>query len=316
MSESSSSMQPRENGASDENENENGSRRGSWLGGLIRNLSGPRPEENGWRESLEELLEEHEIGDAALGVEERNMLSNIVSLGEKRIEDVMVPRADIVALELGLPLQEIVEGYLAAPHSRLPIYRENLDDIVGILHIKDLVQLWGQSGDVDIGPILRQPLVVPPSKPVTDLLVEMRAQRKHFAIVVDEYGGVDGLVTIEDLIEEVVGDIRDEHDTDEEPVFIEHDDGSIEVDSRFELEAFEARVDCDLLTDADDEEIDTLGGFIFVTLGRVPKRGEVVRHDCGLEFEIADADPRRIKLLRVRRFSPTAVEEEGRDRSL
>lgn len=242
------------------------------------------------------------------------MLSNIISLGEKRIEDVMVPRADIVALELGLPLQEVVESYLAAPHSRLPIYRENLDDIVGILHIKDLVQLWGQKGEVDLKPILRQPLVVPPSKPVTDLLVEMRAQRRHFAIVVDEYGGVDGLVTIEDLIEEVVGDIRDEHDTEEEPVFIEHEDGTIEVDSRYELEAFEARVDCDLLTDADDEEIDTLGGFIFVTLGRVPKRGEVVRHDCGLEFEIADADPRRIKLLRVRRFSPSAAGNVSADK--
>ncbi|MDF1733186.1 MAG: hemolysin family protein [Minwuia sp.] len=308
MSDSSSSMQPRNGGADDETEQ--GTRKGSWLGDLVRNLTGSRPEENGWRESLEELLEEHEIGDAELGPEERHMLSNIISLGEKRIEDVMVPRADIVALEMGLPLQEVVESYLAAPHSRLPIYRENLDDIVGVLHVKDLVQLWGQEGNVDLAPILRQPLVVPPSKPVTDLLVEMRAQRRHFAIVVDEYGGVDGLVTIEDLIEEVVGDIRDEHDTEEEPVFIEHEDGTIEVDSRYELEDFEARVDCDLLTDADDEEIDTLGGFIFVTLGRVPKRGEVVRHDCGLEFEIADADPRRIKLLRVRRFSPSATDVE------
>jgi len=313
MSDSSSSMQPRNGGADDETEQ--GVRKGSWLGDLVRNLTGSRPEENGWRESLEELLEEHEIGDAELGPEERHMLSNIISLGDKRIEDVMVPRADIVALEMGLPLQEVVESYLAAPHSRLPIYRENLDDIVGILHIKDLVQLWGQEGDVDLAPILRQPLVVPPSKPVTDLLVEMRAQRRHFAIVVDEYGGVDGLVTIEDLIEEVVGDIRDEHDTEEEPVFIEHEDGTIEVDSRYELEDFEARVDCDLLTDADDEEIDTLGGFIFVTLGRVPKRGEVVRHDCGLEFEIADADPRRIKLLRVRRFSPSATDGERTEKS-
>lgn len=313
MSDSSSSMQPRNGGADDDTET--GTRKGSWLGDLVRNLTGSRPEENGWRESLEELLEEHEIGDAELGAEERHMLSNIISLGDKRIEDVMVPRADIVALEMGLPMQEVVEGYLAAPHSRLPIYRENLDDIVGILHIKDLVQLWGQEGDVDLAPILRQPLVVPPSKPVTDLLVEMRARRSHFAIVVDEYGGVDGLVTIEDLIEEVVGDIRDEHDTEEEPVFIEHEDGTIEVDSRFELDDFEARVGCDLLTDADDEEIDTLGGFIFVTLGRVPKRGEVVRHDCGLEFEIADADPRRIKLLRVRRFSPSTTDGERTEKS-
>lgn len=150
---------------------------------------------------------------------------------------------------------------------------------------------------------------MPPSKPVTDLLVEMRAQRRHFAIVVDEYGGVDGLVTIEDLIEEVVGDIRDEHDNEEDPAFVEHADGTIDVDARFELAEFEQRVECDLLADEEDEEIDTLGGFVFVALGRVPKRGEVIRHDCGLEFEIVEADARRISKLRVRRDTkPAGVE--------
>ncbi|MEC9346229.1 MAG: hemolysin family protein [Pseudomonadota bacterium] len=281
-----------------------------WFSGLLRGLVGGRNGENGWRESLEELLEEHEIEDTPLSTEERRMLSNIMSLGEKRVDDVMVPRADIVGIAEGCSMEEIVRSYLGAPHSRLPVYRGTLDEIVGILHIKDLVRFWGQTGQVDILPILREPLVVPPSKAVIDLLVEMRASRRHLAIVIDEYGGVDGLVTIEDLIEEVVGDIRDEHDSEEDPSFVELPDGTIEVDARYELGEFEQRVGCDLLDDEDDEEIDTLGGFVFYTLGRVPKRGEVVRHASGYEFEVTDADPRRIKRLRVRHVPKLAGEGE------
>lgn len=310
MSDPSFSRPPHRDGA--ENGDDSGQHGlGGWFSGLLRGLGKARNGDSGWRESLEELLEEHDTGDGPLSVEERRMLSNIISLGDKRVDDVMVPRADIVAVEIETPLQDIVSLYLKAPHSRLPVYRDTLDDIVGILHIKDLVRYWGHSGNVDITSILREPLVVPHSKPVIDLLVEMRAGRRHLAIVVDEYGGVDGLVTIEDLVEEVVGDIRDEHDTEVEPMLTEHPDGTIEVDARYELEAFEERVGADLLTDEDDEEIDTLGGFIFVTLGRVPKRGEVVSHECGLEFEVLDADPRRIKRLRVRRKAPPKTDEAG-----
>jgi len=306
MSDPDSSSTPAEGG-------ENGTRDdssvlGSWLGGLLRSRSRSRNGENGWRESIEELLDEHDGGDEdALGDEERRMLANIMALGGKRVEDVMVPRGDIVGLEAGLSLSEIVARYLEAPHSRLPVYSEQLDEILGVLHIKDLIKFWGRTGQIDLQSILRPPVIVPPSKAVIDLLVEMRASRRHMAIVVDEYGGVDGLVTIEDLIEEVVGDIRDEHDKTEDPNFEELPDGTIEVDARFSLAEFEERVGCDLLADEEDEEIDTLGGFVFVALGRVPKRGEVIRHDCGLEFEVMDADARRIWRLRVRQPERHAI---------
>ncbi|PJK29792.1 hemolysin family protein [Minwuia thermotolerans] len=304
MSDSASSSVPAEGG--DEQQEEGGSGLGGWFGDIWRGLGRGRNGDNGWRESLEEILEEHDTNEHdGLSLEERRLLTNIIALDGKRVEDAMVPRADIVALDISLPVEEVVDRYMEAPHSRLPVYRDNLDDIAGILHIKDLVKFWGHTGQVDLQSILREPVVVPPSKPVIDLLVEMRANRRHLAIVVDEYGGVDGLVTIEDLIEEVVGDIRDEHDSEADPLFIEQPDGSIDVDARFELEEFESRVGCDLLADKEDEEIDTLGGFVFVALGRVPKRGEVIRHDCGLEFEVVDADPRRIHRLKVHRTART-----------
>ncbi|WP_417519089.1 hemolysin family protein [Minwuia sp.] len=309
MSDPSSSSDPADGGDSTEQADSSGI--GTWIGGLLKGRSRNRNGEAGWRESIEEILEEHDDADerGALGDEERLMLANIIALGGKRVDDVMVPRGDIVALEVSLSLSEIVARYREAPHSRLPVYREQMDEILGVLHIKDLVKFWGRTGEIDLPSILRPPVVVPPSKPVIDLLVEMRASRRHMAIVVDEYGGVDGLVTIEDLIEEVVGDIRDEHDDAEDPGFLEHPDGTIDVDARFELSEFEERVGCDLLADEEDEEIDTLGGFVFVALGRVPKRGEVIRHDCGLEFEIMEADARRIHRLRVRGAEQNTAED-------
>ncbi len=182
----------------------------------------------------------------------------------------------------------------------MPVYRETLDDIVGVVHIKDLMQYWGAESRAELGKMARRPLFVPPSMKVMDLLLQMRAARKHMAIVVDEYGDTDGLVTIEDLVEEIVGDIQDEHDVVEGPMMIDRPDGSIEADARTEIEEFESRVGCDLLPTEEDEEIDTLGGLVFSMLGRVPQRGEVVQHSCGLTFEVIDADPRRIKRLRVR----------------
>jgi len=274
-----------------------------FLHGLGRGRNG------GWRESLEELIEEHEADDQALSAEERLMLANIVTLGEKRVDDVMVPRADIVAIDVETDLEQAVEVFRDAAHSRIPLYRGSLDDIVAMLHIKDLVHYWGRTGRADLMRVARQPLFVPPSMPVLDLMVEMRAKQRHLAIVVDEYGGTDGLVTIEDLIEEVVGEIRDEHDTDQRPDFVVHPDGTIDADARTDLEEFEAKLGVDLLPAAEDEEVDTLGGMIFAMLGRVPQRGEVVRHPCGLEFEVIDADPRRIKRLKVHRVEPATGDD-------
>ena len=276
---------------------------------LKRNLA-PGNGEHDLRGSLEEVLEGHEAERGDLEPEQREMLLNILSFGELQVDDIMVPRADIVAIEASLPLTEVVAGFRAARHSRLPVFRETLDDIIGFVHIKDVIDLWDDDDSGSIGGVMRQVLIVPPSMPVLDLLARMRSTRIHLAIVVDEYGGTDGLVTIEDVVEEIVGEIEDEHDEVEEPMIVERDDGSFEADARTEIAEFEAQFNVDLLPDDLDDEIDTLGGLLFSMMGRVPRRGDKVRHDCGLEFEVTEADPRRISRLRVRRV-PAVADAEG-----
>ncbi len=272
---------------------------------LKRNLA-PGNGDHDLRGSLEEVLEGHEDERGDLEPEQREMLLNILSFGELQVDDIMVPRADIVAIEASLPLTEVVAGFRAARHSRLPIFRETLDDIIGFVHIKDVIDLWDDDDNGSIDRVMRQVLIVPPSMPVLDLLARMRSTRIHLAIVVDEYGGTDGLVTIEDVVEEIVGEIEDEHDEVEEPMIVEREDGSFEADARTEIAEFEAQFEVDLLPDDLDDEIDTLGGLLFSMMGRVPRRGDKVRHDCGLEFEVTEADPRRISRLRVRRVPVTA----------
>ncbi len=303
MTDPSSSRPPRSNGAA--NDSTIGETILDWLRVFGRGRNG----DASLRESLEEVIEEHQQTETSINPEERLMLMNILSFGEKRVDDVMVPRADIVATGVDTPLEMVVELFRTAAHSRVPVYRETLDDIVGVVHIKDIVRYWGRRGAAPLSGIARKPLFVPPSMPVLDLLLQMRASRKHMAIVIDEYGGTDGLVTIEDLVEEIVGDIQDEYDVIEGPMMVDRPDGSIDADARTEIEDFEKRVGYDLLPEEDDEEIDTLGGLVFSLLGRVPQRGEILRHPCGLEFEVIDVDPRRIKRLRVRR--PDLLEDVG-----
>ncbi len=300
MSDPSSSRPPRANGAHSDTGFAGTIR--DWLRALGRGRNG----DASLRESLEEVIEEHEQTEAPINPEERLMLMNILSFGDKRVDDVMVPRADIVGIDADTPLAEVVERFRTVAHSRIPIYRETLDDVVGVLHIKDLVRFWGRREGTSWAGVLRKPLFVPPSMSVVDLLLQMRARRKHMAVVVDEYGGTDGLVTIEDLVEEIVGDIRDEYDIVEGPMMVDRPDGSIEADARTEIEEFEKRVGHDLLPEEEDEEIDTLGGLVFALLGRVPQRGEVIKHPAGLEIEVIDADPRRIKRLRVRKTAPAS----------
>jgi CBS domain containing-hemolysin-like protein len=277
-----------------------------WIKSLARGRNG----DANLRETLEELIEDSE-GDAQsaepINAEERLMLMNILELGELRVDDVMVPRADIVALESGTSLNDMVALFHTALHSRMPVYRKALDDVLGMVHIKDLLSFWDRREDFKLRSIIREVLFVPPAMPVLDLLLKMRATRIHMAVVVDEYGGTDGLVTIEDLVEEIVGEIEDEHDEVEGPLIVTRADGSLDADARAPIDEFENQVGVDLLPDERDEDVDTLGGFVFSLLGRVPQRGEVVSHTAGLEFEILDADPRRIKRLRVRRVSPDTL---------
>ena len=259
------------------------------------------------RESLEEVIEESERRSSQLSQQERVMLANLLKFGELKVSDVMVPRADIVAVEENTKLRELVADYREAQHSRLPVYRETLDDPTGLVHIKDaLAQLQFDADgtvrwpDVTAAQIKRELLFVPPSMPARDLLVKMQTNHMHLALVIDEYGGTDGLVSIEDLIEEIVGDIDDEHDVDDAPRLRALPGGGYEADARLDLEDFKAQTGIDLAPEDGDEEIETLGGLVVSLVGRLPLRGEIIPHPSGFEFEILEADPRRVKRLRLR----------------
>ncbi|HEX6144080.1 MAG TPA: hemolysin family protein [Geminicoccaceae bacterium] len=262
------------------------------------------------RETLEELIEEQEAERSGeqdgFSEEERTLLLNALSFGDLQVRDVMVPRSDIKAIEAGADLKAVVDTIREATHTRLPVYRQTLDEIVGMVHIKDVLPFWGDGADFKLERIARDVLFVPPSMRVLDLLLQMRDTAIHMAVVVDEYGGTDGLATIEDLIEEIIGEIQDEHDKILPPQMVEQPDGTIEADARVDVEDLERRLELELLDDERREDVDTLGGLIFTLLDRVPTRGEVVRHPAGLQFEVLDADPRRIKRVRIR--SQRAVE--------
>ena len=261
------------------------------------------------RESLEDFIEEHDDGLAEdMREEERSMLRNILNFGELRVEDVIVPRADIDAVEESTPMGALLDIFSQAGHSRLPVFRESLDDPIGMVHIKDVIGLLtpkngsGASFDVEGAPISkirRDILFVPPSMPVVDLFLKMQATRVHMALVIDEYGGTDGLVTIEDIVEEIVGEIEDEHDIDESPQIRSLQDGTFSVDARFAVEEAEKVLDAKLMPEDLEDDIDTLGGLIVSLVERVPQRGELISHPSGLDFEVTDADPRRIKRLRI-----------------
>lgn len=298
------------------------------------------------RENLEDELAREVSSDTAFSPEERMLLGNILRLREKRVDDVMIPRADIDAVDLDTSLSRVMELFRNSGHSRMPVYEDTLDDPRGMVHIKDLMAYiaergsgvntgeaekpaeasnGGDAGNVTPLPghnlsnldlssvdlsvtlkdtnLLRNLLFVPPSMPATDLMAKMQAGRIQMALVIDEYGGTDGLVSLEDLVEEVVGDIEDEHDEDEEAMLAEAGDGLWIADPRLPLEELDEALGTKLNGGEISEDIDTLGGLLYVTVGRVPVRGEllVVRDVPGYEFEIMDADPRRIKRLKIRR---------------
>ena len=243
--------------------------------------------------------------------QERALIANVLRLRETTADDVMVPRADIVAMRVDVTLEQALQQIRAEGHSRLPVYREQLDDIVGMVHIKDVFAYVGRPEAFSLEAILRRPLMVAPQMPVLDLLLQMRQQRMHLALVIDEYGGVDGLVTIEDLVETIVGDISDEHDEVQAAMVVERADGALDINARLPVEEFEqphgARC---CREDERDADIDTVGGLVFTLAGRVPTKGEVISHPSGIEFRVLDADPRRIRRVRVRRAGEQAAAAE------
>jgi magnesium and cobalt transporter len=270
-----------------------------WLRALLGSGEEPSP-----RQALLDMITQQPSGPEALAAPERAMLLNLLSFGELRVDDVMVPRADIVAIDHTASLDEVVRLMREAGHSRLPVYRDSLDDVAGMVHVRDLLPFWGGNEAFALERIIRRVLFVPPSMRVIDLLLQMRTARVHMAMVIDEYGGTDGLVTIEDLIEEIVGEIHDEHDVEEGPMLIERPGGVIEASARTPIEVLEERVGYRLREEDEEEDIDTLSGLVSSLAGRLPARGELVVHPSGLEFEVVDADPRRITRLRIHKVPP------------
>jgi CBS domain containing-hemolysin-like protein len=277
----------------------------SLLEGLLRRLrelASGESSTGGLRETLEDLLEEEEAGGGAeqFTAEERELLLNALSFGELRVDDVMVPRADICAVELGAGLDAIIAAMRAAGHSRLLVYRDTLDDVVGLVHIKDLLPFWNDGDRFVLAEVMRPVPVVPPSMRVLDLLLEMRNSHAHMVAVVDEFGGTDGLATVEDLVVELLGEIHDEHRAEEPAQLVRRPDGGFEADARVDLDDLEEQLGCRLLTEDERDEVDTLGGLIVTMVDRIPDVGDEVRHPAGYVFHILDADPRRIKRVWIR----------------
>jgi CBS domain containing-hemolysin-like protein len=315
----------------------------NWLTRAIRTLFGWKP--GSVRDDLQVVLDASTPDDVGFSAIERTMLRNILGLHERRIADVMIHRADIVAVKRDIPLGELMSLFESAAHSRLVVYNETLDDPEGIVHIRDLLAFMtakahvSETGNktkrkkpfpagldlraVDLAlplsetSIIRKLLFVPPSMRAIDLLAQMQASRIHLALVVDEYGGTDGLVSIEDIVEQIVGEIDDEHDSDEPPAIVRQADNSFIADARARLDDVRSVIGEDFVTGEAGEEVETLGGYLVTHVGRLPVRGEVISGPGHYEIEVLDADPRRVKRLRIatrKERPPARSQREGRRR--
>ena len=267
----------------------------------IRSLIGHRPEPT-LREEIADAIEEHsEDAPQAndLSHVERQMLTNLLDLSDRRVVDAAVPRADIIAFDVAKPFEALVAAFADAGHSRLPVYGDSLDEVIGMIHVKDVYAHLAAGGTAPPRELVRPVLYVPTAMRILDLLARMRIERTHMAVVVDEFGGTDGLVTIEDLVEQIVGDIEDEHDEEAVPLIIAVD-GGWEADARADLADVEAAVGAPLGGDDVDEDVDTLGGLIVALADRVPRAGETVTHPAGWRFDVLASDATRVERARVR----------------
>lgn len=263
------------------------------------------------RETIEEFIEESNAnanGESHSSHHERILITNILKLHDMPASDVMIPRVDIVAVDASIGGQELLAKLADIQYSRVPVYKEQLDDVLGTIHIKDVISALAKGQELVIEDLIRDIPVIAPSMSVLDLLLEMRHSRKHMAMVVDEFGGIDGLVTVGDIIEAIVGHLEDEHDTDAQPALVIIDDRTIIVDSRYEAEEFEARYG-KILTEEERDDNDTLGGLAFYMAGRVPERGEILTHSSGMQLEILDADSRRVHRIKISHIPPIEARE-------
>jgi CBS domain containing-hemolysin-like protein len=307
-----------------------------WLTRAFRALFGRKPETI--RADLRDVLDAMTPGETGFSPEESRMLKNILGLRERRVSYVMVPRADIISVQQDITLGELIRVFEGAAHSRLVVYNDTLDDPIGMVHIRDLIGFMTARAAVNpeknakrkkpfpagldlkaidlsmalsATKIVREMLFVPPSARVMDLLARMQATRIHLALVVDEYGGTDGLVSIEDIVEQIVGEIADEHDEDETPQVARQNDGSFVADARMRLEDVASVVGNDFDPGTAAEEVDTLGGYLVTRAGRLPVRGELIPGPGLFEFEVLDADPRRIKRVRISRLKERREKPRG-----
>ena len=258
-------------------------------------------ENNNLKQSIETVLDRDLKDTEGISKHERLMLLNILKIDCIRSSDIMIPRADIGAVELDDSFEKVLEVFIKEAHSRVPIYEKNLDNIIGMIHIKDLVNYQNQKKTETnfLQNLKREILEIPPSMPVLDLLLKMQLTRLHMGIVIDEYGCTDGLVTIEDVIEEITGEIEDEHDEKNLPMLIKSSLNTFEASARIEIDELQKVTNVEFLNSYDNEDVDTLGGLIFSITGRVPQRGEIIKHTSGTTFEIKDADPMKIKSVKV-----------------
>ncbi|MDI1344356.1 MAG: hemolysin family protein [Pseudolabrys sp.] len=311
---------------------------GNWFTRTFRALFGLKP--GSIRSDLKDVLDEMPPAESGFSPEESRMLKNILGLRERRVGDVMVPRADIIAVQQDIQIGELVKVFEGAGHSRLVAYNDTLDDPIGMVHIRDLIAFMTARAAVDpeknakrkkplpagldfktldlamplsVAKIVREILFVPPSARVIDLLARMQAKQIHLALVVDEYGGTDGIVSIEDIVEQIVGEIADEHDEDESADVVRQPDGSYVADARAKIEDVVSIVGHDFDIGDAAEEVDTLGGYLVTRAGRLPLRGELIPGPGLFEFEVLDADPRRVKRVRISRL--TERREKARDQS-
>jgi len=267
------------------------------------------------RDAIEELIDDKETGpQSAVAAHERLLISNILQLRDLPVVDAMVPRADIVAISADATKDELYTLLSEKPHSRIPVYKDDLDNILGVINVKDIVANLKNESVFEIRDIMRDVLVVSPAMRVMDLLLQMRQSRVHIAFVVDEFGGIDGLITINDLIEAIVGEIDDEYDFDIEPQLIERPDGTAIADGRYPIADFEKKYGETFAENEEHEEVDTMGGLVTFIAGHVPTRGEVIKHAAsGVEFEVIDADPRRVMRVRIRNIPQRPAMEDNPD---
>jgi len=251
------------------------------------------------RDSIKDVIDEksnEESQNIDLSSKEKSILSNILSINKLKADDVMIPRASIVAISQDSSFQNIIDTIDKESHSRMPVFRKDLDDVLGMIHIKDIIKFSGSNhNDFNIKKIMREVLFVPPTMPVMNLLLKMQATKLHMALVIDEHGGTDGLITIEDVIEEIVGEIEDEHDKDDDFNFKKIDSNTFEAKADMTLDDFNHESNLSIV----EENVDTLGGYIFSKINRVPYAGEVIKVENTYQFEIIEADPRKIKKIRI-----------------